>query len=144
MADLCVVSETTRFLYPEAKLGIIAGAVSSRVARMPHKVAMEFLLVSDELSAERAYQIGFVNVLVPKGQHITRAQEMAAKIASSVTFARRAGSRRDTGRWTRRLRAGSRVVCFGVDRTATRAPMSQIVANSTLLVANLTLRPAPS
>src|SRR6516164_2400736 len=77
MADLCVASETTRFLYPEAKIGITAGAVSSLVARMPHKVAMEFLLVGEELSAERAYQVGFVNALVPKGQHIVRAQEMA-------------------------------------------------------------------
>ena len=84
MADLCVASETTRFLYPEAKLGITAGAVSSLAARMPHKVAMEFLLVADELSAERAYQVGFVNALVPKGQHVVRAQEMAAKIAGNA------------------------------------------------------------
>jgi enoyl-CoA hydratase/carnithine racemase len=84
MADLCVASETTRFLYPEAKLGITAGAVSSLVARMPHKVAMEFLLVADELSAERAYQVGLVNALVPKGQHIVRAQEMATKIAGNA------------------------------------------------------------
>ena len=90
MADLCVASDTTRFLYPEAKLGVTAGAVSSLVARMPHKVAMEFLLVADELSAERAYQIGFVNALVPKGQHIVRAQEMAAKIAGNAPLVVRA------------------------------------------------------
>jgi len=90
MADLCVASETTRFLYPEAKLGITAGAVSSLVARMPHKVAMEFLLVADELSAERAYQVGFVNALVPKGQHVVRAQEMAAKIAGNAPLVVRA------------------------------------------------------
>jgi len=82
-----VASETTRFLYPEAKLGITAGAVSSLAARMPHKVAMEFLLVADELSAERAYQVGFVNALVPKGQHVVRAQEMATKIAGNAPVA---------------------------------------------------------
>jgi enoyl-CoA hydratase len=84
MADLCVASETTRFLYPEAKLGITAGAVSSLVARMPHKVAMEFLLIAGELSAERAYQVGFVNAVVPKGQHVAKAQEMAARIAGNA------------------------------------------------------------
>jgi enoyl-CoA hydratase len=67
MADLCVASETTRFLYPEAKLGVTAGAVSSLAARMPHKIAMEFLLLAGELSAERAYQIGFVNALCRRG-----------------------------------------------------------------------------
>ena len=61
MADMCVASETTRFIYPEGKIGTTAGGVSSVVARMPHKIAMEFLLVGEELSAERAYQIGFVN-----------------------------------------------------------------------------------
>jgi enoyl-CoA hydratase/carnithine racemase len=84
MADLCIASETTRFIYPEAKIGTTAGGVSSVVARMPHKVAMEFLLVGEELSAERAYQVGFVNRIAPKGQHVVLAQEMAAKIAANA------------------------------------------------------------
>jgi enoyl-CoA hydratase len=90
MADLCVASETTRFLYPEAKLGVTAGAVSSLAARMPHKIAMEFLLLAGELSAERAYQIGFVNAVVPKEQQIVRAQEMAAVVASNAPLVVRA------------------------------------------------------
>src|SRR5246127_3070274 len=84
MGDLRVASETTRFIYPEAKIGTTAGGVSSVVARMPHKVAMEFLLVGEELPVERAYQIGFVNTIAPKGQHIVRAQEMAVKIAGNA------------------------------------------------------------
>src|SRR5919201_1212444 len=81
----CVfASETTRFIYPEAKIGVTAGGVSSVVARMPHKVAMEFLLVGDEMSVERAYQIGFVNKIAPKGQHVALAQEMARKIAANA------------------------------------------------------------
>ena len=84
MADMCVASETTRFIYPEAKIGTTGGGVSSVLARMPHKIAMEFLLVGDELPVERAYQIGFVNRIAPKGQHVTQAQEMAAKIAANA------------------------------------------------------------
>jgi enoyl-CoA hydratase/carnithine racemase len=84
MADMCVASETTRFLYPEARIGTTAGGVSSVVSRMPHKIAMEFLLLGEELSAERAYQIGFVNRLAPKGRHVALAQEMAAKIAGNA------------------------------------------------------------
>jgi enoyl-CoA hydratase len=84
MADMCVASETTRFIYPEGKIGTTAGGVSSVVARMPHKVAMELLLVGEELSVERAYQIGFVNKIAPRGQHVVLAQEMAAKIAANA------------------------------------------------------------
>ena len=84
MADMCIASETTRFTYPEAKIGTTGGGISSVVARMPHKIAMEFLLVGEELSVERAYQIGFVNRIAPKGQHIVQAQEMAAKIAANA------------------------------------------------------------
>jgi enoyl-CoA hydratase len=84
MADMCVASETTRFIYPEGRIGTTAGGVSSVVARMPHKVAMEFLLVGEELSVERAYQIGFVNRIAPKGQHVVLAQEMAVKIAANA------------------------------------------------------------
>jgi enoyl-CoA hydratase/carnithine racemase len=84
MADLCVASETTRFIYPEAKIGTTGGGVSSVLARMPHKIAMEFLLIGDELPVERAYQIGFVNRIAPKGQHVAQAQEMAARIAGNA------------------------------------------------------------
>jgi len=84
MTDMCVASETTRFLYPEAKIGTTGGGIASVVTRMPHKVAMEFLLVGEELPVERAYQIGFVNRITPKGQHVAIAQEMAAKIAGNA------------------------------------------------------------
>lgn len=84
MADMCVASETTRFSYPEVKVGTTGGGVSSVLSRIPHKIAMEFLLVGEEMSAERAYQIGFVNKVVPQGQHIEQAQAMAAKIAAAA------------------------------------------------------------
>jgi enoyl-CoA hydratase len=84
MADMCIASETTRFIYPEAKIGTTAGGISSVVSRMPHKIAMEFLLVGEELPVERAYQIGFVNRIAPKGRHVTLAQEMAVKIAGNA------------------------------------------------------------
>ena len=84
MADMCVASETTRFSYPEVKVGTTGGGVSSVLARMPHKIAMEFLLVGEEMSAQRAYEIGFVNRVAPKGQHVVLAQEMAGKIAAAA------------------------------------------------------------
>ena len=84
MADMCVASETMRFIYPEGKIGTTAGGISSVTARMPHKIAMDFPWSAEEMSAERAYQIGFVNKVAPKGQHVGLAQDMAAKIAANA------------------------------------------------------------
>ena len=45
------------------------------------------------MSAERAYQIGFVNRLAPKGQHIALAQEMAAKSPVALHYAKETTNR---------------------------------------------------
>lgn len=83
MADLCVATTTTRFYYPEAKLGVTGGVASAVAARLPHKIAMEFLLVGDPLEAQRAYDLGFVNRLTEPGAHIATAQALAVKIAAN-------------------------------------------------------------
>src|SRR5438552_17070106 len=54
------------------------------VSRMPHKIAMELMLVGDEVSAKRAYEVGFLNRLVAPGQHLPAAQEIAGKIAQNA------------------------------------------------------------
>ena len=84
MADIAVATESTKFLYPEAKVGIFGGVMAGLVSRMPHKIAMEFVLVGEEMSARRAYEVGFVNRIVPAGEHLAAAREYATKIASSA------------------------------------------------------------
>ena len=84
MCDLCVASENARFSYPEAKLGFAGGLIASLAARIPHKVAMEMILLGEEVSAERAYQVGFVNKIVPQGKHLEAAQEYARRLAQNA------------------------------------------------------------
>ena len=84
MADMAVATESTKFLYPEAKVGIFGGVMAGLVSRMPHKIAMEFVLVGEEMSARRAYEVGFVNRIVPAGKHLEAAREYGAKIAASA------------------------------------------------------------
>lgn len=84
MCDLCVVSEDAKFTYPEAKLGFAGGAISSIVARMPHKIAMELLLLGDEITAERAYQVGFVNKVVPSDKVLEAAYNYAERLAKNA------------------------------------------------------------
>ena len=84
MCDLCVASEDAKFSYPEAKLGFAGGAISSIVSRMPHKVAMELMLLGEEVSAERAFQVGFINKVVPKGQVLEAAMQYAERLAKNA------------------------------------------------------------
>lgn len=82
--DLCVATEDARFLYPEAKVGVSKGLVTALAARVPHKIAMELMLLGGPLTAQRAYEAGFVNRVVPVGAQLAAAQEMAATIAASA------------------------------------------------------------
>lgn len=84
MADLLVATEDTTFLYPEAKVGFSGGLISSLAARIPHKIAMEVLLVGEALSAQRAYEVGFVNRIVPPGQQVEGALDYARKLATNA------------------------------------------------------------
>jgi len=84
MCDLMVSSEDTIFYYPEAKLGVTAGMISSLAARMPHKLAMEIMLLASKVPASRAYEVGFVNRVVPNGQHEAAALAMAEELLDSA------------------------------------------------------------
>ncbi len=80
MCDLCVADETARFWYPEAKVGISGGQIASLAARIPHKVAMEIMLACEPIGAERAYQVGLVNRVTPRGKLLEGALYYADKI----------------------------------------------------------------
>ncbi len=78
--DICVMAENAKFTYPEAKIGISGGLITSIVERMPHKVAMAFMFGVGDLTAERAYEVGFVNKVVPQDQLMDAAMEYAVQL----------------------------------------------------------------
>ncbi len=84
MCDLLVSTEDTQFYYPEAKLGVTAGGISSLAGRMPHHLAMEIMLLGSKVPARRGYDVGFVNRVVPNGEHETEALAMAADLVDSA------------------------------------------------------------
>lgn len=81
MSDLCVASSTARFSYPEARIGITGGVAAALANRIPHKIAMEILLLGRPLDATRAYEAGLVNSVVEPGCHLDAAFEMAEELA---------------------------------------------------------------
>jgi enoyl-CoA hydratase/carnithine racemase len=81
MSDLIIATSDARFYYPEAKLGIAQGMIAGLALRIPHKVAMEVMLLARILDAQRAYDVGFVNEVVAPGDHVDRALVLARELA---------------------------------------------------------------
>lgn len=84
MCDLVIAAEDTTFKYPEAQVGFTGGLIASAVARVPHKFAMEFMLLGRDFPAERALTAGMVNRVVPRGTAIESAMEDARILARSA------------------------------------------------------------
>jgi len=83
-ADLVVAADNARFVYPEAKVGFSGGLIASLAARIPHKVVMELVLMGEPITAQRAYEVGLVNQVVPVGQQMEAALGYAAKLAANA------------------------------------------------------------
>ena len=75
MADLAVCGAGARFHYPEAKIGLTGGMIAALPSRVPHKIAMELMLLCRTFEAERAAAVGLVNEVVPEGRALERAVE---------------------------------------------------------------------
>ena len=80
MCDLTVAAENAKFSYPEARLGFTGGLIAGLAARIPHKVAMEMMLLCRVLDPQRAFNIGLVNEVVPTGQQVEAALRMAREM----------------------------------------------------------------
>ena len=84
MCDLCIAADDAKFMFPEAKVGITGAAIAGLAARIPHKVAMELMLVGNEISADRMYQVGFVNQVVKPGAQLDAAMIWARQLAENA------------------------------------------------------------
>lgn len=83
---LRVASENARMGLPETSLGILPGyGGTQRLARLVGRArAFELILTSEKgLTAQEAERIGLVNRVVPAGQALAAAREMAGKIAAN-------------------------------------------------------------
>lgn len=69
------------FSYPEARLGFTGGMIAGLAARLPHKVAMELMLLGRTMDARRAYAVGFANEVVPVGAQVEAALALARELA---------------------------------------------------------------
>jgi enoyl-CoA hydratase len=84
MCDLIIASETARFAISEAKVGRGMPWAVPLTHMIPQKILLEILLTGDPISAQRAYEIGFVNHVVPAEQLMPKAMAMAETIANNA------------------------------------------------------------
>ncbi len=86
---LRIASENARFGQPEVKLGIIPGyAGTQRLPRLVGKGrALELILTGEPVTAQEAYRIGLVNLVVPQSGLMTSAEALARKIMANGPLA---------------------------------------------------------
>jgi enoyl-CoA hydratase len=87
--DIRIAAESARFGQPEPRWGIapMAGTAVRLPRQIPFCRAMEFLLTGNIFPAEYALDAGLVNEVVPDGEAVARAEEIAADIAKNSPFA---------------------------------------------------------
>jgi len=80
--DIIVMEEHAKFALPEINVGVLpdAGTVKLR-RRIPYHVAVEFLLTGRWMDATEAKHWGLANHVVPKGQSMAKAREIARQLA---------------------------------------------------------------
>ncbi|MFI5034591.1 MAG: crotonase/enoyl-CoA hydratase family protein [Acidimicrobiales bacterium] len=87
--DLVVAADHARFGIPEVTRGLVAGAggLIRLPKRVPLPVALEMALTGDPIDAERAYDLGLVNRVVPGDQVVEAALALAERIVANAPLA---------------------------------------------------------
>lgn len=84
MCDLCIASETARFGITEAKVGRGFPWAVPLLDMIPQRVALELLMTGRTISAQRGYEIGFVNAVVPPPELMPQALALAHEIIGNA------------------------------------------------------------
>jgi crotonobetainyl-CoA hydratase len=79
--DIIVMEEHAKFALPEINVGVLADAGTIKLRRrIPYHVAVEFLLTGRWMDAAEAKHWGLANHVVPKGQGMIKAREIARQL----------------------------------------------------------------
>jgi enoyl-CoA hydratase/carnithine racemase len=90
--DLAVASDAARFATSGIDNGLFCSTPMVALSRnVPRKQAMEMLMTGEQISAQRAMEIGLVNQVVPAGHERDAAVALAKKIARKSAYAIKLG-----------------------------------------------------
>ena len=87
--DIRVAGESAVFGVTEVQRGLfpMAGSAVRLRRQIGYAVAAEMLLTGEDLPARRAHELGLVNHVVPDGQALDKAREIAQRIARNGPLA---------------------------------------------------------
>lgn len=87
--DLIVASTAARFALPETRRGVIptSGGLFRAIRALPVHIAKQLMITGADLSAERAYALGLVNVITEPGHAVEESLRLAADICMSSPVA---------------------------------------------------------
>ena len=80
VCDLIVASEDAFFQDPVQRMGIPGVEYFAHAFELPPRIAKEFLLLGERMPAQRAYNFGMVNRIVPREQLETEVKGMVANL----------------------------------------------------------------
>ncbi|MFI9811760.1 crotonase/enoyl-CoA hydratase family protein [Saccharothrix variisporea] len=87
--DMVIAAENAVFACTEVARGFVAseGGAARLPQRVPHSVAVELLLTGEPISGVRAAEIGLANRVVPAGQALAAALDLAQRIRRNSPLA---------------------------------------------------------
>ena len=87
--DIRVAGESSVFGVTEVQRGLfpMAGSTVRLRRQIGYAVAAEMLICGEDLPAKRAHELGLINHVVPDGQALAKAREIAARIAKNGPLA---------------------------------------------------------
>lgn len=92
--DMIVASDDAFFQDPVVKLGIPSVEYCAHLLELPPRIAREFIYLGQRMPAQRAYDLGMINRVVPRAEleaEVTKiAEEIATRPAFAMTLSKRA------------------------------------------------------
>lgn len=87
--DMIIAADDSKFGIPEVKRGLAAGAggLVKLPKQIPPRLAMELALTGEFMTAQRAYEMGLINKVVPSGTALDEAKALATLISSNGPLA---------------------------------------------------------
>jgi enoyl-CoA hydratase/carnithine racemase len=90
MVDLVIAADHAKFGITEARVGRGSPWAAPLPWLIPPRVAMEIMVTAEPITAQRAYELGLVNKVVPLAELHGAAQAMARTIAANAPLSVRA------------------------------------------------------
>jgi len=90
MVDLVIAADHAKFGITEARVGRGSPWAAPLPWLIPPRVAMEIMVTAEPITAQRAYELGLVNKIVPFAELREAAQAMARTIAANAPLSVRA------------------------------------------------------